>query len=129
MARDPERLRRFEREAQAVAALKHPNIVTIYSVEEAEGVHFLTMELVEGRTLAEAYMFQLAPKLGREAAHDLVYQAALASKSRRVELTETLSEVSADPGKVAGISPADYTGKARDEAVGAVAEWRRGLRG
>jgi non-specific serine/threonine protein kinase len=51
LASDAERLRRFQREARAVAALNHPNIVTIHSVEEAEGIHFLTMELVEGRTL------------------------------------------------------------------------------
>src|SRR5512143_1814881 len=53
MASDPDRRKRFEREAQAVAALNHPNIVTIYSVEEAGGVMFLTMEAVEGRTLKE----------------------------------------------------------------------------
>jgi Tol biopolymer transport system component len=52
-ASDPERLARFQREAQAIAALNHPNVVTIYSVEEAAGTHFLTMELVEGKTLAE----------------------------------------------------------------------------
>jgi TolB-like protein/Tfp pilus assembly protein PilF len=51
MARDPERLARFQREARAVAALNHPNIVTIFSVEEFEGLHFITMELVEGRSL------------------------------------------------------------------------------
>ncbi len=56
---DPERRKRFEREAQAVAALNHPGIVTVHSVEEAEGVHFITMELVEGRTLSE-----LIPKDG-----------------------------------------------------------------
>jgi serine/threonine protein kinase/tetratricopeptide (TPR) repeat protein len=51
VASDPERLARFQREARAVAALNHPHVVTIHSVEEAEGVHFLTMELVEGQPL------------------------------------------------------------------------------
>ena len=51
---DTEELRqRFEREAKAIAALNHPNIVTVFSVEEAEGVHFITMELVGGKTLSE----------------------------------------------------------------------------
>ena len=51
MAEKPDRLNRFQREARAVAALNHPNIVTIYSVEEANGVTFLTMELVDGQSL------------------------------------------------------------------------------
>ena len=51
MAHDPERLARFRREAKALAQLDHPNIVTIYTVEECDGVHFLTMQLVEGRPL------------------------------------------------------------------------------
>lgn len=51
LAANPERLQRFEREAKAVAALSHPNIVTIFSVEEDDGVRFLTMELVDGESL------------------------------------------------------------------------------
>ena len=50
-ARDADRLARFRREAQAVAALNHPHIVTIFSIEEHEAVPFMTMELVEGSTL------------------------------------------------------------------------------
>ncbi len=51
MAHDPERLARFRREAKALAQLDHPNIVTIHSVEECDGIHFLTMQLVEGQPL------------------------------------------------------------------------------
>jgi Tol biopolymer transport system component len=52
LAHDIERRARFAREAKALAALNHPNIVTVHSVEEAGGVHFITMELVKGPTLA-----------------------------------------------------------------------------
>src|SRR5258706_10859722 len=51
IASSPERLARFEREAKTVAGLNHPNIVVLYSIEEAGGTRFLTMELVEGRDL------------------------------------------------------------------------------
>ncbi|MEE8138099.1 MAG: protein kinase, partial [Thermoanaerobaculia bacterium] len=51
MAEDPRRLERFRREAKALAALDHPNIVTIYSIEEADGQRFLIMERVEGESL------------------------------------------------------------------------------
>ena len=50
---DPDRLARFEREARMLAALNHPNICAIYGLEEADGVRFLVLELVEGETLAE----------------------------------------------------------------------------
>ena len=49
----PERRERFEREAKSVAALNHPNIVQVFSVEEADGIHFIVMELVRGKTLTE----------------------------------------------------------------------------
>ena len=47
-ARDPERLARFEREARALASLNHPNIASIYGLEEIEGARYLILELVEG---------------------------------------------------------------------------------
>ena len=51
VASSPDRLARFEREARTVAGLNHPNIVTLFSVEDEDGVRFLTMELVEGQSL------------------------------------------------------------------------------
>jgi len=54
MAARPERLERFRREAKALAALDHPSIVTVHSVEDVGGIHFLTMQLVDGRSLDRA---------------------------------------------------------------------------
>jgi dienelactone hydrolase len=48
---EPDRLARLEREARAVASINHPNIVVLHSIEEDHGVHFLTMELVDGQGL------------------------------------------------------------------------------
>src|SRR5213593_1791919 len=53
MSSSTERRERFTREARAVAALNHPHIVTLHSVEESDGVHFLTMELIEGQSVAQ----------------------------------------------------------------------------
>src|SRR5262245_38795022 len=52
LARDPERLARFEREARLLASLNHPNIAAIYGLEEAGGQRHLVLEYVEGETLA-----------------------------------------------------------------------------
>ena len=52
-AADVERRARFDREARAVAALNHPNIITIHAVEEADGIPFFAMEYVQGRTLGQ----------------------------------------------------------------------------
>jgi tRNA A-37 threonylcarbamoyl transferase component Bud32/dienelactone hydrolase len=51
LARDAELVSRLDREARAVAALNHPNIVVLHSIEEHEGIRFLTMEFVEGESL------------------------------------------------------------------------------
>src|SRR5579872_2993992 len=52
-AADPDRMARFQREAQVLASLNHPHIAAIYGLEESGGVRALVMELVEGPTLAE----------------------------------------------------------------------------
>jgi len=73
VANDPERRTRFEREAKAVAALNHPNIVTVFSIEEHEGTHFIAMELVEGKSFSE-----LIPKDGFSTGKLLNYTTAVA---------------------------------------------------
>src|SRR4051794_34559447 len=53
LANDVDRLARFQREAEVLASLNHPNIAHIYGLEEADGVKALVMELVEGEDLAK----------------------------------------------------------------------------
>ncbi|PYQ08869.1 MAG: hypothetical protein DMF82_00595 [Acidobacteria bacterium] len=72
-SRDPDRLTRFEQEARAASALNHPNIVTIYEVGSADGVRYIAMELVEGKTLRQ--LLREGPLMTRRALQ-LAAQAA-----------------------------------------------------
>src|SRR5499425_1329122 len=56
LSRDPERLRRFEQEARAAAALNHPNILAVYQMGTYDGAPYLVCELLEGSTLREQFL-------------------------------------------------------------------------
>jgi serine/threonine protein kinase len=73
LSADPQALARFQREARAASALNHPNICTIYDVDQADGKPLIAMELLEGQTLRHLI---LGKPLGREQILDLVIQIA-----------------------------------------------------
>jgi serine/threonine protein kinase/Tol biopolymer transport system component len=84
---DPNRKRRFVQEARAASALNHPNIIVIHDIDEADGVHFIAMEYVEGKTLdrliarhglrvneALKYAVQMATALAKAHAAGIVHR-------------------------------------------------------
>ncbi len=75
---DPDRLRRFEQEARAVAALNHPNIVSVYDVGNADGVHYIVSELLEGETLRQRITAGMSSRKASELAIQLANGLAAA---------------------------------------------------
>ncbi|HEV2247988.1 MAG TPA: protein kinase, partial [Terriglobia bacterium] len=90
LAHDADRMARFEREAQVLASLNHPNIAAIYGLEESDGVRALVMELVEGATLAEQIVGE-GSALPREP-KGLPYQEALPIARQIAEALEYAHE-------------------------------------
>ncbi len=98
-------------------------IVTDLAVHPARMARNLAAE--QGRTIAEAYMFVLAPTLGRERAHDVVYEAAVRSKRDGVDLREALmGAAGADAHRIPVLTPADWLGDSLAQTAAAVAAWR-----
>jgi serine/threonine-protein kinase len=67
-SRQPDRVARFEREAEVLASLNHANIAAIYELEESDDSRFLVMELVDGETLAERLARGPMPRFARHSA-------------------------------------------------------------
>ena len=138
---DPSRLKRFEREAKTVAALNHPNIVTVYSIEEVEGTHFLTMECVLGDSVDRLIpptgmkldtVFDIAIPLADAlaAAHqqgivhrDLKPANVMVSKDDRVKVLDfglaklTGNDQSDDSGSAASQAPTRATSLTQDGGI------------
>src|SRR5213592_1685157 len=96
-AKDCERMARFQREAQMLASLNHPNIASIYGLEESGGVRALVMELVEGPTLAERIAggsvgAGLAPPARAQQAAPLPLDEALGMAKQIAEALEAAHE-------------------------------------
>src|SRR5579859_3171506 len=79
VSRDPERLRRFQQEAQAIASLNHPNILAIHDFGEHEGAPFIITELLEGETLrARLRTSPLSVRKATETAEQIAHGLAAA---------------------------------------------------
>jgi eukaryotic-like serine/threonine-protein kinase len=113
-ASDPDRLARFEREAELLATLNHPNIGAVYGFEEAESIKAIVLELVEGPTLAEVIHGISAAESGQPSLHTApsdreARQAAVVGPARRRSKqrvdTSKAEQPEAAKAQAAGVGP------------------------
>ncbi|MBN1427131.1 MAG: protein kinase [Anaerolineae bacterium] len=104
MAKDPSFQHRFEREAHAIATLRHPNIVQLFDFNEAEGTYYMVMEYISGPSLAE-YMHEVGPlpilevrDLLTDIASALDYAHQMGIVHRDVKPSNILLQPSTSPG-------------------------------
>ncbi|PYS55534.1 MAG: serine/threonine protein kinase, partial [Acidobacteria bacterium] len=119
IASDEERLLRCEREARAVSALNHPNIITIHEIGESDGAHFIATELIDGTTLDDrlanhsltlSEMLAIAAQIARaiQAAHEAGIVFGIAKLTERSsgaiesEADTIAKMVKTEPGKIMG---------------------------
>lgn len=107
LAADPIRLQRFQREARTVAALNHPHIVTLYSVEEADGIPFLTMELAEGDNLQQALAAR-KPSVAEVVAIGIAVGQALAAAHAKGVVHRDLKPANIVVDAVGGLKVLDF---------------------
>ena len=118
-ASDPDRLARFEREARMLASLNHPNIGAIYGLEEADGVRFLVLELVDGETLAD----ELGIASRRSSRPRLPLGEALAIARQIAEALEAAHEKGHRPPRPEARERQDHAGRRRSRC--STSGWRR----
>src|SRR5512136_188755 len=135
---DPERLRRFEQEARAVAALNHPNILTVFDVGAHEGTPYVVMELLQGETLREMALrraptqrqvlsFAVQAAQGLEAAHakgivhrDLKPENVFVTTDGRVKLLDFGLAKLVDRGTAESEAPTALSPTGAGQMVGTV---------
>lgn len=82
------------------------------------------LAMTKGQVLAEAYMMSLAPAMGRERAHDLVYAAAERARASRRHLREEIAELVQDPSDLVEVTATDYLGEVERSCAAALAAWQ-----